>query len=106
MEMVPLAKNADGVICVAGTRVTLETVVDAFECGSTPEEIVQQYPSLTLADTYQVIAFFLRHRAEVEAELKEACGLREAVRAENERRFPPDGIRARLLARRANRSTC
>ena len=40
----PLATDADGVIRVAGTRVTLDTVWSAFESGASAEEIVEQYP--------------------------------------------------------------
>jgi len=49
---VPLAADAQGVIRVGGTRVTLDTVVSAFYEGATPEEITQQYPSLELGDVY------------------------------------------------------
>ena len=52
----PLQTDADGVIRVGGTRVTLETVVEAFQQGATAEEIVQQYPSLALAEVYAVLA--------------------------------------------------
>ena len=51
-QPVPLVSGADGVIRVAGTRVTLDTVAHAFERGATAEEIVQQYPALPLADVY------------------------------------------------------
>ena len=34
----------------------------AFKEGLTAEEIVQQYPSLTLADAYAAITYYLRHR--------------------------------------------
>ena len=91
--------DGDGVIRVAGTRVTLDTVVEAFQQGATAEEIAQQYPSVALADVYSVIGYFLRHETEVNAYLlsrrKEAAQLRE----ENERRFDPAGVRERLLAR-------
>ncbi len=50
----PLAAGSDGVIRVAGTRVTLDTIASAFERGATAEEIVQQYPSLPLAAVYSV----------------------------------------------------
>ena len=43
---VPLETSEDGVIRVAGTRVTLQTVVIAFRQGATAEEIAQQYSSL------------------------------------------------------------
>lgn len=55
-ERVPIQTDADGVIRVGGTRVTLDTVIAAFDAGATAEEIAQQYPSVALADIYLVIA--------------------------------------------------
>ncbi len=97
---VPLAMGADGVIRVAGTRVTLDTVAHAFERGATAEEIVQQYPGLPLAEVYSVLGHLLRHQPEVAAYLATRAAQRATLRKENERRFPARGIRARLLARR------
>ena len=97
---VPLATDADGVVRVGGTRVTLDTVVAAFEEGATAEEIVQQYPSIALADVYAVIGYVLHHRAEVDRYLRERKRLAAEVRTEAERRLDPTGLRARLLARR------
>jgi uncharacterized protein (DUF433 family) len=100
-DPVPLEVDADGVVRVGGTRVTLDTVVYAFRDGATAEAIVDQYPSLRLADVYAVIAYYLRRHTEVDAYLSRAEREAAAVRKENERRFPPEGIRERLLARRA-----
>lgn len=104
-QPVPLASDADGVIRVAGTRVTLDTVARAFERGATAEEIVQQYPVLPLADVYSVLGYLLRHQAEVAAYLTARGEQRAAVRRENERRLDPVGIRARLLERRPRPAT-
>ncbi len=49
-EPTPLQTDTNGVVRVGGTRVTLDTVVYAFEEGTTAEEIVQQYPSLQLGN--------------------------------------------------------
>ncbi len=99
-ELFPLETGSDGVIRVRGTRITLETVWAAFQEGATAEEIVQQYPSLSLADTYQTIGYGLRHPAVVDEYLskrrEDACKVREA----NESRWKPVGIRARLMDRR------
>ena len=102
-EPAPLTVDANGVIRVGGTRVTLDTIVAAFLDGATAEEIAQQYPSLDLADIYAAISYYLRHRPEVEAYLQQRRRLAEEVRRENERRFAPHGVRARLLARRQRR---
>jgi uncharacterized protein (DUF433 family) len=100
VESVPLVPGADGVMRVGGTRVTLDTILAAFSKGATAEEIAQQYPSVSLADVYQVIAYSLRHTPEVEAYLTRRREENREVRKANESRWPPDGIRARLLARR------
>jgi uncharacterized protein (DUF433 family) len=100
-EPAPLGATEDGVVRVGGTRVTLDSVVAAFEAGATAEEIVQQYPSLLLADTYAVIGYYLRHRSEVEAYLAQRREQSGRVCQQNVSRFDPAGVRARLLARRS-----
>jgi uncharacterized protein (DUF433 family) len=99
-ERIPVHTDADGVIRIGGTRVTLDTLVAAFEAGATAEEIVQQYPSVALADAYAVIAYYLRHRAELAEYLDRRSEQATAARNENERRFDPSSVRDRLLARR------
>ena len=99
-QPVPLDADGDGVIRVRGTRITLDTVVEAFRRGATAEEITQQYPTLSLADVYSVLGYFLRHEAEVSDYLADRVAVRENVRRDNERRFDPQGVRDRLVARR------
>lgn len=99
---VPIEETVDGVQRVIGTRVTLDTIVTAFLMGATAEQIALRYSSLLkLADIYAVFSYYLQHQADVDAYLQQRQQQAEAVRAENEARFKPDGIRARLLARRA-----
>ena len=100
METVPVVANRDGVLCVAQTRVTLDTLIQAFQEGATAEEIAQQYPTVPLADIYSVIGYYLRRCSEIEAYLARRRQAAERVRQQNEARFNPVGIRARLLARR------
>lgn len=94
-----LTTGDDGVVRVGGTRVTLDTVVEAFREGLTPEEIQQQYPSLGLSHVYSAITYYLHHRSEVEEYLEQRARQRAEVRQEVEKRFDPTGIRERLLAR-------
>ena len=101
-ETIPLESDPEGVIRVGKTRVTLDTIVTAFTDGATAEEIVQQYPSVLLADVYSVIGYYLRRRAEVEAYLKRRQQQAAEIRQQNESRFDPTGIRERLLVRRAS----
>jgi len=101
VDAMPLLTGKDGVVRVSGTRVTLDTITAAFRDGATPEEIAQQYPSVPLADVYQVVGYFLRHSQEIDAYLHRRIRDSKAVRAQNERRWDPDCVRDRLLARRA-----
>jgi len=100
-EPIPLKTDADGVVRVGATRVTLDTVVAAFKDGASAEEIVFQYPSLSLPDVYFVIGYYLQRRVEVEAYLQQRRQLADAVRQQNESRLDSRGIRDRLQARRA-----
>ena len=98
-EMVPLTVDEDGVVRVGRTRVTLDSVVAAFQDGATAEEILQRYPKLSLADIYAVIAYYLKRTDEVQAYLREREDHAQQVRQQNEVRFDPQGIRHRLLER-------
>lgn len=96
----PLELRDDGrVLRVTGTRVSLDTVVGAFEQGASPEEIVLRYPSLNLPGVYAVISYYLTHRAE----LAPYFSMRDALEAESarliEEHSPPADIRERLLKR-------
>ena len=99
-EPFPLQADSDGVIRVRGTRVMLDTIWAAFQQGATAEEIVQQYPSLSLADTYQAIGYGLRNPTVLDAYLAKRTEAAEEIRGSNEHRWRPEGIRSRLLGRR------
>ena len=102
-EPAPLKITADHVVRVGKTRLTLDTVVAVFKQEATAEEIVYRYPSLTLADIYATIAFYLNHQQEVETYLQQRQQQAQEIRTMNEARFDPQGLRARLLARKAER---
>lgn len=80
-QTVPLTSDADGVVRVGGTRVTLETLYQAFQSGATAEEISVRFDVLRLADIYAVIGYCLSHAEPVAAYLSErehiAVGTRE-----------------------------
>jgi uncharacterized protein (DUF433 family) len=101
----PLRIDDAGVVRVGATRVTLDTLVGSYRDGNTAEEIVQQYPTLALADIHAAIAFYLTHVPEVESYLlqrqKEAAAIRDRVEQTCDQR----GLRERLLARDAARKT-
>src|SRR5207253_2849875 len=97
---IPLSMDQSGVLRVGDTRVSLDSVIYAFQDGATPEEIVQQFTTLDLADVYSVIGYYLQNTAEVEEYLQRRTAERADLRKEIEARFDPSGISDRLLARR------
>lgn len=60
-------ERRDDTFRIAGTRVSLDSVVYAFLDGQTAESIAQSFPVLTLEQVYGAIAYYLAHRAEIEA---------------------------------------
>ena len=104
-QPIPLEVDANGVVLVGGSRITLDTIVAAFSQGATAEEITHQYPSLHLADVYAVIAYYLRQCEAVESYLQHRQKDADNIRKQNESRFDPNGGRNRLLARRAKQES-
>jgi uncharacterized protein (DUF433 family) len=97
---VPLSADEAGVLRVNGTRVSLDSVLHAFNEGATPEEIVQDFPTLDLAAVYAVVSYYLQNRAEVGHYLGQREAAREKLKDQIEARFTPHGLRDRLLARK------
>lgn len=100
-DPVPLAADASGVLRVGGTRVTLDTVVAAYHDGAAAEEIVLRYDALSLADVHAVLAYYLRHRAELDDYLARRRDHAAEVRRQVEARQGVQQVRERLTARLA-----
>ena len=100
-ESPPLRQDAAGALRVGSSRVLLELVIRAFQDGATPESIIQRYSTISLADAYAVIAYYLRHRREVEGYLAQREQKAEDVRQRIEsQQGDLSEIRARVLAQR------
>jgi uncharacterized protein (DUF433 family) len=63
-------EQRDDVYWVAGTRVSLDSIVYAFLEGQTAESIAQSFPVLTLEQVYGTITFYLANRPEIDAYLR------------------------------------
>ena len=62
----PLHLDNRGAIRVIGSRITLDTLMGAYQRGDTLEEIHEGFPSLSLAQIKGVIAWYLNHRTEAD----------------------------------------
>ncbi len=63
-------EQREGGYYLAGSRISLDSIVYAFRAGLSPETICQNFPSLTLEQVYGAIAFYLGHQAEVDASIR------------------------------------
>src|SRR3954465_15973830 len=87
-EPPPLRVEEGGAVRVGKSRVSLDLIVEQYENGMTPEDMVRAYDTLVLADVHAVIAYYLRHREEVRAYLKRRGEEAQALRAKIETERP------------------
>jgi len=105
-ESPPLRVDEAGAVRVGKTRVLFVLVVRAFQAGATPEGIVEMFDTLELADVYGAVAYYLRHKPEVEAYLAEYDRQAEEIRKKiEERQGSQTGLREQLLRRLAEKRT-
>ncbi len=96
--ILPLKMDEQGDIRVSGTRVTLHTLLSAYQQGETPESIHEGFPTVPLADIHAVIAYYLANQESVDAYLRQVDEAGERNRTFWETRRPPP-TKAELLAR-------
>jgi hypothetical protein len=80
-----------------------QIVMDYLFRHSTPEEMVEQYPHLQLAETYAVMAYYFDHKDEIDAQIAAEEAEIAEWRAEAETDLPPVVQRLRDLKRDMNR---
>ena len=102
-QAIPLRVSEGGAIRVGTTRVLIDLVVGAFEEGCTPEEIIERYSALNVADVYLVIGYYLHHREQVQAYVAQREQEAEEMRRQIEAQPGHREWRAQLLARKAER---
>jgi uncharacterized protein (DUF433 family) len=99
----PIRIDEGGTVRVGQTRVNLEIVIYAYQDGRSPEDIVESYPTLALADVYASIAYYLRHREAVERYMREEEAAAAEIRKKLEAMPENAAFRARAQARMAQR---
>jgi uncharacterized protein (DUF433 family) len=81
---------------VAGSRVSLDSIVYAFLGGQTAESIAASFPTLDLERVRGAIAFYLAHAAQIDRYLSERRAEFEMARAQS--RIDHPAFRTRLEA--------
>jgi uncharacterized protein (DUF433 family) len=93
-----LTQHPGGEIRLTGHRIGLFHVVHFYNEGYSPEMLLGQYPSLSLALIHKVIAYYLENRAEVDAYAAAYQDELTRQRAANPRRLDVAALRQRLEA--------
>jgi len=78
----PYIEERNGGLYVAGSRVSLDSVVIDFQDGASPEGTVRSFPTLKLSQVYGAIAYYLENEEMIKEYMAE--GQREL-----ERTVPP-----------------
>jgi uncharacterized protein (DUF433 family) len=98
---IPLRTDEHGTVHIGNTRVTLDSIINFYLQGESPEDLHNGFPTIPLQDIYAVIAYYLAHREKVDSYLKKRNDEAERIRQEIEARYPPKVTRADLQARLA-----
>ena len=102
-----IERTTEGAWRIAGTRVSLDSVVYAFRQGSTPEEICQDFPALSLAQACAAVAYYLQYHDAVDAYLAEQDCYDQQAKQELEARHADAyrELRQRLLDRQRTKAS-
>lgn len=84
-DPLPLRLDSRGTYRVGNSGVRLDTVVFAYNHGSSAEQIAREFPTLELGDVHRVIAYYLHHRGDVDAYLEQRQREAGQIRAMLER---------------------
>jgi uncharacterized protein (DUF433 family) len=97
---VPIRIDGQGAMRIGKTRVLLELVIHAYYIGETPEGIVDSYPSLTTADVYAVLGYYLLNREEIDNYVRQRDEQAEQIIRDMEANLTPEAhaLRTRLRA--------
>ena len=89
---------ADDDIRIKGTRVGIESVLyDYIYKNKSAEQIAESYPSLTLAQVYATILYYLNNRETVEKYLLDWLNFSRQIREKQVNNPPPVVLRLRKL---------
>ena len=96
----PIREDLGGVLRIGETRVSLDSVVAAYNSGSSAEEIVCQFPSLSLGEVHAAISFYLLNKDLVDDYVREGDAVGDRFQQEVESNLRISEVRERVLARR------
>ncbi len=96
----PVRVDEGGGLKVGKTRVSLDSVVYAYNRREDAAEIQRNFDTLSLAEIHAAIAYYLHNKAKVDAYLRRNEIDYEKKRAQNRIDFPHGLTREKLLERK------
>lgn len=89
-----------GVAWISGANTkVVEVVLDKMAHNSSPEEMHEQYPHLSLAQIHAALSYYYEHQAEVDADIERRDREVETLRAQQRNPFTRQELEQRLRAR-------
>lgn len=109
-QTIPLTMLDNGAIRITGTRVSLDSIIQHYKLGKTPEGIHESFPDVSLSDIHGVIHYYLTHQEAVEEYLRQQEIDADRIQQQIEvqpgyqewRKDLREKIQARWAARQAN----
>jgi uncharacterized protein (DUF433 family) len=65
-------EKREGGYWITGTRISLDSIVYAFQRGAAPETIKRNFPTLTLEEIFGAITFYLANEKEIDDYLQQS----------------------------------
>jgi uncharacterized protein (DUF433 family) len=85
----PYVDYHDGGYWVAGTRVSLDSIVYRWREGLSPETIQREcFTTLTLAQVFGALAYYLDHQAEIDEYLKRQQAKEQIIAQQLREQYP------------------
>jgi uncharacterized protein (DUF433 family) len=81
-------EEREGGLYIAGSRVSLDSIVYAFLRGESPDGIAESFPAIDLEEVFGALAFYLANRAQVDEYLRKGKAEFEKLREESRREHP------------------
>jgi uncharacterized protein (DUF433 family) len=92
LHIVSKPEVCGGKPCVAGTRIRVQDIyVWHVHRGMSADEIVSEFPHLTMADVFAALAFYWDHREEIQRQMMD-----EAAFVERMKQSLPSPLRQKL----------
>ena len=97
-DNVPMTVDGHGRVRIAGTRVSLDSIIIYFNQGYTAEDLADSFPAVSLDNIKAVLGYYRRWQDDVDEYLRARREEAEKIQTEIEAEFNPIGFREWLFS--------